>query len=80
MIMSLDYQQALDYIYSFVDFSRTHQENLSPENFDLSRMVRFMELLRSPQDEFPPCTLQAAREKDLSVLFVPPFCKRLDIR
>ncbi len=46
------YQDALDYIYSFVDFSRTHQENLSPENFDLRRIGSLMEILGSPQDEF----------------------------
>ena len=57
------YQQALDYIYSFVDFSRTHQENLSPENFDLSRMIRFMDLLGSPQDDFPCLHIAGSKGK-----------------
>ncbi len=63
MNMSSDYQQALDYIYSFVDFSRTHQENLSPENFDLNRMVRFMEILRSPQNDFPTVHIAGSKGK-----------------
>ncbi|HDN04628.1 MAG TPA: bifunctional folylpolyglutamate synthase/dihydrofolate synthase [Chloroflexi bacterium] len=63
MGMSSDYQNALDYIYSFVDFSRTHQDNLSPENFDLSRMVRFMEILGSPQDDFPSLHIAGSKGK-----------------
>ena len=61
--MSSDYQNALDYIYSFVDFSRTHQDNLSPENFDLSRMVRFMDILESPQDQFPSLHIAGSKGK-----------------
>lgn len=57
------YQLALDYIYSFVDFSRTHQENLSPENFDLSRMTRFMDLLGSPQEDFPCLHIAGSKGK-----------------
>jgi dihydrofolate synthase/folylpolyglutamate synthase len=60
---SLGYQEALDYIYSFVDFSRTHQENLSPENFDLSRMVDFMDLLGSPQEAYPALHIAGSKGK-----------------
>jgi len=61
--MSSNYQQALDYIYSFVDFSRTHQDNLSPENFDLSRMVRLMEIFDYPQDDFPSLHIAGSKGK-----------------
>ncbi len=57
------YQDALDYIYSFVDFSRTHQENLRPENFDLKRMVSLMEILGSPQDDFPSIHVAGSKGK-----------------
>ncbi len=63
MDLSPEYQDALDYIYSFVDFSRTHQENLSPENFDLSRMNQFMELLGSPQNDFPTLHIAGSKGK-----------------
>ncbi|MEJ2447306.1 MAG: bifunctional folylpolyglutamate synthase/dihydrofolate synthase [Anaerolineales bacterium] len=65
MNLSLDqkYQDALDYIYSFVDFSLTHQENLSPENFDLSRMVQFLEELGNPQDKFPSIHVAGSKGK-----------------
>lgn len=58
-----EYQAALDYIYSFVDFSRTHQENLSPENFDLSRMVQLMALLGEPQRDFPSLHIAGSKGK-----------------
>ena len=57
------YQEVLDYIYSFVDFSRTHQENLKPENFDLSRMVALMDILGSPQDQFPTIHIAGSKGK-----------------
>ena len=47
------YQQALDYLYSFVDYSLTHQQNLSPENFDLTRMFALMAALGDPQNSYP---------------------------
>jgi dihydrofolate synthase/folylpolyglutamate synthase len=47
------YQAALDYIYSFVDYSRTHQQNLAPENFDLSRMLAMMDALGNPIEKYP---------------------------
>ncbi len=61
--LSRNYQAALDYIYSFVDFSRTHQENLSPENFDLNRMIQFMDLLGSPQDSYPSLHIAGSKGK-----------------
>jgi len=57
------YQDALDYIYSFVDYSRTHQANLSPENFDLARMVDFMNLIGSPQKDFPSIHIAGSKGK-----------------
>jgi dihydrofolate synthase/folylpolyglutamate synthase len=57
------YQEVLDYIYSFVDFSRTHQSNLSPENFDLTRMVDFMDRLDSPHTTFPTLHIAGSKGK-----------------
>lgn len=58
-----EYQAALDYIYSYVDYSRTHQESLSPEDFDLSRMWSFMDVLGSPQDEYPTIHIAGTKGK-----------------
>lgn len=47
-----NYSQALDYIYSFVDYSLTRNLRYSPEKFDLKRMNKFLELMDNPQNNF----------------------------
>ena len=47
-----DYTSALDYIYSFIDFSLTKNLRYSPEKFNLDRMFRFMDLLGNPQNNY----------------------------
>lgn len=53
--MSIDeaYQAALDYIYSFVDYSLTRAFRYTPEKFDLARMFEFMEYLGEPHKAYP---------------------------
>ena len=46
------YQKALDYIYSFIDFSLTKNLRYSPEKFNLSRMNLFLTLLGNPQSDY----------------------------
>lgn len=46
------YQEALDYLYSFIDYSRSRQENLAPENFDLARMFALMTFLGEPHEAY----------------------------
>ena len=46
------YQQALDYIYSFIDYSLTRNLRYSAEKFNLVRMVDFMRLLGNPQNDY----------------------------
>lgn len=46
------YQQALDYLYSFVDYSLTRQLRYSPEKFNLDRMRTLMSLLGNPQGDY----------------------------
>ena len=47
------YQQALDFLYSFVDYSLTRNFRYTPEKFDLGRMVDFLHLLGDPHRRFP---------------------------
>jgi dihydrofolate synthase / folylpolyglutamate synthase len=47
------YQKALDYVYSFVDFSMTVGLAFSPDKFDLGRMFRLMEELGNPHLKYP---------------------------
>ena len=46
------YQNALDFIYSFIDLSVSRDQRYSPERFDLSRMYRLMSKLGDPQLDF----------------------------
>lgn len=47
------YQAALEYLYSFVDFSLLHQPQISPDHFNLDRMRQFARLLGDPQKAYP---------------------------
>lgn len=46
------YDQALDFIYSQIDFSFTKQQRYSEEVFNLDRMRHFMRVLGDPQDTY----------------------------
>lgn len=48
-----NYQHALDYLYSFVDYSLTRQLRYAPEKFNLERMRALMRLMGDPQNAYP---------------------------
>ncbi|MEA4908954.1 MAG: folylpolyglutamate synthase/dihydrofolate synthase family protein [Anaerolineaceae bacterium] len=47
-----DYQNALDYLYRFVDYSLTRNFRYSPEKFDLGRMRQLLEYLGNPHQQY----------------------------
>lgn len=47
------YQDALDFLYSFIDYSLTRSFRYSPEKFNLDRMVILMERLGNPHRQYP---------------------------
>jgi dihydrofolate synthase / folylpolyglutamate synthase len=47
------YNQALDYLYSFVDYSLKHISELAKAEFNLDRMFALMEELGNPQNRYP---------------------------
>ena len=47
------YQEALDYLYKFVDYSQTRAFRFSPEKFNLERMRVFLALLGDPHRAYP---------------------------
>jgi len=49
----LTYDEALDYLYSFIDYGLVRAEKYSPEVFSLTRMVAFMHALGDPQNRYP---------------------------
>ncbi len=46
------YNQALDYLYSFVDYSLKHSSELAKADFNLNRMFALMESLENPQKKY----------------------------
>ncbi|GAB4539298.1 MAG: folylpolyglutamate synthase/dihydrofolate synthase family protein [Anaerolineales bacterium] len=47
------YNQALDYLYSFVDYSLKHSSELAKADFNLNRMFALASALGNPQNEYP---------------------------
>jgi len=57
------YNQALDYLYSFVDYSLKKADQLAAANFDLSRMKTFLSLLGEPQNQYPSIHVAGTKGK-----------------
>ena len=57
------YQDALDYIYSFVDYSLTRAFRYSPEKFYLSRMEKLLSLIDDPHCDYPIIHLAGTKGK-----------------
>ncbi len=53
MDIELAYNKALDYLYSFVDYSLKHSSELAKADFNLDRMFALMESLGNPQTKYP---------------------------
>ena len=47
------YNQALDYLYSYVDYSLKHSSELAKADFNLDRMFALMKSLGDPQAKYP---------------------------
>lgn len=57
------YQEALDYIYSFVDFSLTRALRYSPGKFNLQRMELLLARLGNPQLQYPVIHITGTKGK-----------------
>lgn len=59
----LSYEEALDYLYSFVDYGAVRPAQYSPETFDLQRMVRFMADFGDPHRRYPSLHIAGTKGK-----------------
>jgi len=57
------YQEALDYLYSFVDYSLTRAFRYSPEKFDLGRMEKLLARLDNPHRKYKVFHLAGTKGK-----------------
>jgi dihydrofolate synthase/folylpolyglutamate synthase len=53
MNIEQQYNNSLDYLYSFVDYSLKHSSELAKADFSLDRMFALMESLGNPQNRYP---------------------------
>lgn len=53
MDIEAKYNKALDYLYSFVDYSLKHSSELAKAEFNLDRMFALMEEFGNPQAKYP---------------------------
>lgn len=57
------YQNTLDYLYGFVDYSLTRQLRYSPEKFNLDRMRHLMKLMGDPHLRYPVIHIAGTKGK-----------------
>jgi len=71
-----DYKSALDYLYSFVDFSLTRNFRYSAEKFNLDRMRALMELIGNPQNDYPIVHVAGTKGKgSMCAMLTSVLCK-----
>ena len=58
-----DYDTALDYLYSFVDYSLTKQLRYSAEKFNLQRMRDLMDKMGNPHQKYPVVHIAGTKGK-----------------
>jgi dihydrofolate synthase / folylpolyglutamate synthase len=64
------YNAALDYLYSFVDYSLTRQLRYSEEKFNLDRIKKLMNLLGNPQSNYPVVHVAGTKGKGSTAAFI----------
>ncbi len=57
------YPDALDFLFTFQDFSLTHMEQIAPERFELERMFALMARFGDPQQDFPTIHIAGTKGK-----------------
>ena len=57
------YPDALTFLFTFQDFSLTHQEQIAPERFELERMFALMARFGNPQQSFPTIHIAGTKGK-----------------
>ena len=64
------YQDALDYLYSFVDYSLTRSFRYSPEKFNLDRMRLLLKKMGNPHFNYPVIHIAGTKGKGSTAAFI----------
>ena len=73
--MSPNYQEALDYLYSFVNFEHRRIEQYAPENISLDRPASLLRQLGDPHRNYPTIHIAGTKGKG-SVAVMCAACLR----
>jgi dihydrofolate synthase/folylpolyglutamate synthase len=73
---SLSYQQALDFLYSFIDYGSERSDRYSPDVFELARIKRFLSRLGDPHLQYPAVHIAGTKGKG-SVAALVATCLQL---
>jgi dihydrofolate synthase/folylpolyglutamate synthase len=63
MMDEIRYQEALDYLYSFVDYSRERSDRYGPDAFELDRVRRLLARLGNPHLAYPTVHIAGTKGK-----------------
>lgn len=74
------YQNALDFIYSFVDYSRERADRYSADAFDLARMLSLLELLDNPHETFPSILIAGTKGKGSVAAMIAAACRAAGLK
>ncbi len=74
------YQNALDYLYSFVDYSLKHASELAKAEFNLDRMRDLMHLLGDPQNDYPIIHIAGSKGKGSTAAFTASALRAADYK
>ncbi|MBT7075504.1 MAG: bifunctional folylpolyglutamate synthase/dihydrofolate synthase, partial [Anaerolineae bacterium] len=74
------YQEALDYLYSFVNYSFKHSSELAKAEFNLDRMRDLMRLLGDPQNDYPIIHVAGSKGKGSTAAFIASALGAADYR
>ena len=78
--MNKSYQNALDYLYSFVNYSFKHASELAKAEFNLDRMRDLMRLLGDPQNDYPIIHIAGSKGKGSTAAFTASALRAADYR
>lgn len=76
MDTELAYNKALDYLYSFVDYSLKHTSELVKAEFNLDRMYDLMDMLGNPERKYPILHVAGTKGKGSTSAFMASALKQ----
>lgn len=72
----MNYQQALDYLYSFINYEKSGMPAANPAAYNLERIAYLLELLGNPQANYPSIMIAGTKGRVQRRYCALRLCKR----